>query len=415
MLCFALFTSVALAAAGLSAVRALHPSAHEATGAVRGNQPTSPRLPAGASEGARYVVKREPASACAGVRMSRGQADIDASPPGTTFCLSGTHNWTLRPKSGDRLFGPAVLDGRHTTRYAIEALATTTKVVLAKLEVRNYRVANQQGAIFAASPLASGWILRDLRVHDNGTAGPTSSASAGGWGARLANGWRVIGGRYWNNRQGGIGGGGRSSGWVVDGVEIDHNDFTDDTYTKRNISCDFEGGGMKWISSDVTVENSSIHDNACHGLWSDINAKGMTIVRNTVYGNWDAGILIEISSHAHILRNTVYNNGSHCEDGSGQGCIWLLGAGIELNSSDHVEVGNNNVYRNVNGITGLQYNRQDGHPGLLENDYIHDNTIAGPRGRTGVAATNGSNLANRDIVFASNTFKNGMEFCHVSC
>ena len=40
-----------------------------------------------------------------------GQADIDGSPAGTTFCLSGVHNWTLRPKSGDRLVGPATLDG----------------------------------------------------------------------------------------------------------------------------------------------------------------------------------------------------------------------------------------------------------------------------------------------------------------
>ena len=32
--------------------------------------------------------------------------------------------------------------------------------------------------------------------------------------------------------------------------------------------------------------------------------------------------------------NTVYNNGRHCYEGSGNGCIWLLGAGIELLASD---------------------------------------------------------------------------------
>ena len=40
-----------------------------------------------------------------------GQADIDAQPAGMRLCLSGTHNWTLTPKSGDTLSGPAVLDG----------------------------------------------------------------------------------------------------------------------------------------------------------------------------------------------------------------------------------------------------------------------------------------------------------------
>ena len=42
-------------------------------------------------------------SVSGGVPMNNGQSDIDAAPAGTTFCLSGTHNWTLYPKSGDQL------------------------------------------------------------------------------------------------------------------------------------------------------------------------------------------------------------------------------------------------------------------------------------------------------------------------
>src|SRR6185503_17762526 len=37
---------------------------------------------------------------CRGKAMVNGQSDIDAAPSGTTFCLSGVHNWTLTPKSG---------------------------------------------------------------------------------------------------------------------------------------------------------------------------------------------------------------------------------------------------------------------------------------------------------------------------
>jgi hypothetical protein len=93
----------------------------------------------------------------------------------------------------------------------------------------------------------------------------------------------------------------------------------------------------------------------------------------------------------------------------------LLGAGIELLSSDHAQVAYNNVYGNVNGIIGLQENRPDGNPGLLENDDIQHNAIAGPHGRSGLAANNGANLASRDIVFANNTFTKGMSFCDATC
>src|SRR6187200_3102734 len=80
----------------------------------------------------------QPAPRCAGVPMKAGQRDIDAAPSGTTFCLSGTHNWTLTPKSGDRFIGPAVLDGGNTTTSAFLG-GGTASVTLANLEVRNYR------------------------------------------------------------------------------------------------------------------------------------------------------------------------------------------------------------------------------------------------------------------------------------
>lgn len=344
--------------------------------------------------------------ACIGVHMTAGQQNINAAPSGTTFCLSGTHNWTLSPKSGDELIGPATLDGQHSTQYAIDARATTTNVVISGLEIRNYQAGSQQGAIFAPNPLTTNWVLQDLRVHDNGT-------SAGGAGANLGTAWHVRGGRYYNNRQEGFGGIGANS--TINGVEIDHNNFTDDTYKKRNIACSFEAGGAKWVNNNITVSNSRIHDNACRGLWVDINAQHAKIINNKIYDNWDEGILIEISSYATVTRNTVYDNGRHCYEGTGNGCIWLLGAGISLLASDHVEVAHNKVYGNVNGIVGIQENRPDGHPGLLQDNYIHDNNVAGPGGKTGLAANNGVNLATRGIVFANNVFKNGMSFCHNAC
>jgi parallel beta-helix repeat protein len=334
--------------------------------------------------------------------MRAGQRDIDVAPSGTTFCLSGTHNWTLTPKSGDRFIGPGILDGADTATFGILG-NRTSNVTLANLEIRNYRAGDQKAAISAHG--TKGWVFRDLQVHDNGS-------SAGGTGANLGVDSRVIGGRYYNNRSLGIGGGGGANGWVIDGAEIDHNNFTNDTYTKRNISCGYEGGGVKWTADNTTVKNSTIHDNACKGLWADLNGDNTTIVNNDVYGNWDEGIFIEISSGAVVTGNTVSGNGY--KTGSGSGCSWLWGGGITFASSDHAEIAHNVLSGNCNGITGTQQTRQQGHPGLLENLSIHDNTVTGPGGKSGVAADNGADLKMRSIVFANNAFTNS-GFCGLEC
>jgi parallel beta-helix repeat protein len=343
------------------------------------------------------------ASACVGVAMTRGQTDIDAWPAGTAFCLSGTHNWTLTPKAGDTLRGPATLDGGNATAHAIVAVAPN--VTLANLTIQHYDNGDQDGAITNTNNgLTSGWHLNDLDVGFNSNAG-----------SQTGDTWTFTGGRYHDNHQEGIQGGSRHAHVTIDGVEIDHNNFTDMTYTQRNVSCGYEAGGVKWVANDMTIENSSIHDNACKGLWSDINSVGMTIVNNHVYNNWDEGIFIEISSNATISGNTVANNGWHNYNGGGTGCPWLFGGGITLNSSDHVTVSHNMLVGNCNGITGMQQDRPDGRPGLLENFTVDTNTVAGPGGVTGVAEDNGADLTTRQIVFTSNTFTNGTTFCGLLC
>jgi len=342
---------------------------------------------------------------CTGKAMVNGQSDINSAPSGTTFCLSGTHNWTLTPKSGDKLIGPAVLDGAHSTVFAILGNGTSN-VTLSALEVRNYRVVDPNAAISAHG--TTGWMFRDLRVHDNGTSG------GGGTGADLGVSSKVIGGRYYNNRQLGIGGGGGADGWFISGAEIDHNNFTNDTYTTRNISCGYQAGGVKWTADNTTIQNSSIHDNACKGLWADLNADNTKILDNVVFGNWDEGIFIEISSGATVTGNTVNRNGLRNYNGDGSGCPWLWGGGITLASSDHAVIANNSLAGNCNGITGTQQTRTDGNPGLLIDDSIRDNVITGPGGKTGVAADNGADLTTRNIVFTANKISDHT-FCALHC
>ena len=336
--------------------------------------------------------------------MTRGQPDIEAAPKGTTFCLSGTHNWTLTPKDGDAFVGPAILDGRKSTAFAFVGNGTS-RVTLSNLEVRNYAVDDPQAAISAHGTTA--WRFLNLQVHNNGT-------DKGGDGADLGVESIVRGGRYYNNRELGIGGGGGANGWVIDGAEIDHNNFTDDRYTTRNINCDYQGGGVKWTAQNVTVRNSYVHDNACKGLWADLNANGATITHNRVADNWNEGIFIEISSGATVTDNTVTGNGRrNGATGRSSGCQWLWGGGITFASSDHGVISGNTLTNNCNGITGTQQDRKDGHPGLLEDLNIHGNSVSG-KGKSGVKADNGANLSTRHIAFADNIFANDATLLAVS-
>jgi hypothetical protein len=356
---------------------------------------------------------------CVGVPLVNGQADINARPTGTTFCMTGVHNWALSPKSGDTIIG-GILDGQGALEHAV--LPTGANVTLTNVEVRNYKPISQQGAI-QGGPGANGWTLNNIQAHDNGSVCPTHGGCdggglPGGYGAALFDGWHVNGGRYYNNRQGGFSGG----GWgniVINGAEVDHNNFSDDTYAFQNVNCDFEAGGIKWVlSNNMVIENSSFHDNACRGIWADIDVTGATITNNQVYNNWAEGIFIEISNgstadNIKVTGNNVYNNGFK------QGCpLWLYRGGITISASSGVEVSGNTVTNNCQGIVGFDQSRgtsqHDGSPRILANVNVHNNTISGP-GKSGFTQDTGANLATRNIVWTNNTVTGGQVYCGLAC
>jgi parallel beta-helix repeat protein len=252
--------------------------------------------------------------------------------------------------------------------------------------------------------MSSGWVLQNLQVHDNGNA-------SGGAAVAVGPGWQILGGRYYNNRQKGLTDA-LGPNATIDGAEIDHNNFTNDAYTAPTVRCDNDAGGFKWVTDNITVKNSKIHDNACVGLWMDGNSHNATITNNQVYNNWAEGIFVEISHGANITGNFAWGNGFRSFRGS-CGSIWMYGGAITINSSDNVTVANNSVSGNCNGITATQENRGGN---LLQNIYVHDNTVSGP-GKTGAAAfpVSIANLPTRNIVFANNTSNGGMNLCQLSC
>jgi hypothetical protein len=371
------------------------------------------------------------ATGCVGTPMLSGQADIDASQQGTTFCLAGTHKWTLTPKSGDKIIGDgtAVLDGGNSTQYAVISAANQTNVTLSNFEIRNYTInVDGQGAVRNEDRSATGWQLINLNSHDNGAF---DGSNWNGAGADLGINWLVKGGRYHDNRQEGLAGGDKIGNTVVDGAEIDHNDFTDDSHTTEASSCGHEAGGFKWVGDNITVENSYIHDNACMGLWDDINSNGALITHNIINNNWNSGILHEVSLGATITYNSVSGNGFKTFDNKPPGCNPGWGGGISVSDSGHtasgdatIDISHNDVEGNCNGITGLDNGASGGSCGTecnVVHVHVHDNTVVGS---TNALANNNSgnfewdndnDVANGDNTFANNTYSGGINFCGNVC
>jgi parallel beta-helix repeat protein len=181
---------------------------------------------------------------------------------------------------------------------------------------------------------------------------------------------------------------------LVASSELDHNNV-------RGFNWGWEGAGAKLINTHgLVVRDTIVHDNLGPGLWTDINCYDTTYEDNVVYSNYGPGIFHEISYDAVIRGNEVYDNGFISRD-------WLWGAGILVAASSGVEVYDNTVTNNADGIAGIQQRRdENGTQYRLENLHVHDNTITMWYGQTGVVEDIGDPtvFTDRNIVFEDNTY-----------
>lgn len=370
-----------------------------------------------------------PYGAC--VHLDNGQATINANPAGTVYCVAaGVHQWTLQPKSGDVLYGDvgAVLDGGGSLAYAVTA-GTADNVTVDRIEIRNYVPGDQEGAIRVTDKTGSvNWTLKNVHSHHNG-------ANGNGNGTEMGDGWDIVGGSYHDNRQNGVGGD-MGDGITINGADISWNNFTNDAHTTRSHSCGDEAGGVKWVADDVWIANSTISNNACKGLWSDLEAHNMVISGNTIENNWDEGIFIELSTKAVVANNVVRGNGFRNYNISGGNCAnfpWAGGITISTSGQTHrsgvtadkIDVYGNTVEGNCNGITGVDQFRDEHECETaprcdLRNVDVHDNdlvgsTAAGAGNMLGAGSDEGDNLADNNLDFTGNTYDARIDFCGVSC
>ncbi len=130
----------------------------------------------------------------------------------------------------------------------------------------------------------------------------------------------------------------------------------------------WEAGGLKAVVANQVVESNEIFGNDGSGIWYDSGSSGITIRSNRVHDNNYVGIFVEVSSDIRVTGNAVWENGTG-DPG------WVNGAGILVHSSARVEVDDNIVAWNADGIGVESQSRRDRPPDADSGIDIHDNAI----------------------------------------
>jgi parallel beta-helix repeat protein len=225
-----------------------------------------------------------------------------------------------------------------------------------------------------------GWLVEGVEARLNHAAGI-------GGATRMRNNY------VHDNGQAGLGG---SGPMTVAGNEIAWNNYA------RVCPC-WEAGGAKWANgSNVSVTGNYVHDNRGPGLWTDGSENHITIARNRIERNADAGVLLEISYDARVSHNVVRRNGT-----PGRG--WCQTGGIVVAESPRVEVLGNTVSGNEDGICLTQQDRGTDPvlgPHRLQDVDVHDNTVVMTTGHSGLIeyVEDTSYYTSRNNRFRNNTY-----------
>jgi parallel beta-helix repeat protein len=187
---------------------------------------------------------------------------------------------------------------------------------------------------------------------------------------------------------------------------ISANDISDNN-TDGFWIADWESGGVKttW-SSGGWVTGNLIQDNRGVGLWSDAYDDSRTFSNNQIVDNAADGIRYEIGRNGVIEDNSISGNGFGTGRGSGTS-LWD-GGGININTSSNVQVRDNVVANNVNGIAIQSRTRGSGPWGtnVLRDIVVSGNKVTMLRGTTatGMVQNSGAAIPAGEVTLDNNTY-----------
>lgn len=271
------------------------------------------------------------------------------------------------------------------TPYAF--IGAADDIEIRGIEVEKYATPAQEGAIQSQArsdgELGANWTIADVEV-----------SGAHGAGIRAGDQTIIRNAYIHHNGQLGVTGAGSTDLLIVDS-EIAHNNIA-------GFLWQWEAGAVKVTdSTDVVFRGNSVHDNNGPGLWADLDTVNTLYEDNVVVDNSGPGIFHEISGRAVVRRNIVEGNGFAQTE-------WLWGAGILVAASSDVEVYENTLSSNANGIAGIQQDRGEGPygPRLLVRLFVHHNTMNLGDGSVGIVEDVGDNSVFNefDNRFESNTY-----------
>lgn len=315
----------------------------------------------------------------AGVPVFPGQsiqAAVNANPTGTTFIIkTGTHTQqSVVPKSGNVFHGEpgAVLDGQNVTQHAFRpgSAPFPSNVTIRGLKVTRYNSPQQSGAIQAGGHAqidgSSGWVIENNEVSYNYDTG-----------IRIGNSTLIRNNNIHHNRRINLAG-------VGNNTVIENNDISYGNHLRAH-NINFEAGGTKFTNTNgLLIRNNNLYNNVGVAVHMDLNNINTVIEGNQVRNNDSEGIAIEVSYKTTIRNNIVTGNGFN--DPLNR-YTWLWNAGIGVHASPDVEIYGNTVSGNYNGITATQQDRSAEPavygPHILQNLYVHDNTVTMQSGQTG--------------------------------
>lgn len=243
------------------------------------------------------------------------------------------------------------------TQHTVEVTTRTTwaTVLSDNVTIRGFTMMHasndsQSGAI--SNNGFGNWTLQNNTLSD--VHGAVVSADN-------ATGIQILNNTIFNGGQEGIHGTGAKEALIKNNTIYSNN--------TQGFNSGWEAGGMKLSGfQDSTIDGNTVYSNAGPGIWCDGNCSNMTIRNNTVYSNDNAGIFYEISNGAKIYNNKVWENGWGYT-------TWGWGAGILSSSSKNVEIYNNVLAWNADGISVISQDRGNDSWNSVTNDYVHNNQI----------------------------------------
>jgi hypothetical protein len=277
------------------------------------------------------VLGGGPSSAPAGaVRVRAGDnSGVDFGRAGVTYWFApGVHTLgrgrytQIDPGRGSTFVGApgAVLDGLHENFYAFGGNAS--RVTISYLTVRHFgKWGGNQNEGVVNHDSAHLWTIDHSTVTDNAGAG-----------VMLGSRDRLSYDCLKNNQQYGF------NAYSVPSparLVMDHNEIAgNDTYNwEKHISgCGCTGGGKFWAVRGAVIRDNWVHGNHSVGLWADTNNRGFDISGNYISGNYNFGLIYEISYNAQITGNTFARNGlgaGAADNGFPTGAIYLSESGSD--------------------------------------------------------------------------------------